>query len=223
MQVTSMLASSSAARTVSAGGKSYVSVATSGGSVETIDTVSISPAARAAFAVSAASAPCSAEAGSDSAVAASLAEIKGKGGVMDRNQEEWDYLFANDTELVRITAKGNQDPGSLTSAELEYEQVARGCIDTMANLSPAENALYDKAAASGDRQAAAGIGQIAFIRTMGHTAGGANGTTYDPVNTEITPENIEKYFSHSIVDPSGKAQARCQALAEYLRSHPAAR
>jgi hypothetical protein len=92
----------------------------------------------------------------------------------------------------------------------------------MASLSPAEKALYDKVVASGNKDAAAGISQIAFIRTTsGHTAGGANGTTYDPMNTEITAANIERYFSHSIVDSTGKAQSQFQALIQYLQNNPA--
>jgi len=180
------------------------------------DTVTISPAARAALAA--------ASVGTDSSgthsVEARLAEIKAKDG-MSRTQEDWDYLFANDKKLAEITAKANQNPASLTAAEIDYEQKARGLVNTMANLSPAEKALYDKAVASGNAQAAAGIGQIAFIRTMGHTAGGADGTTYDPIATKITADNIVKYFSHSIVDPSGKTQAQFQALIEYLQNNPA--
>ena len=101
-------------------------------------------------------------------------------------------------------------------------QKAVGFVNTMANLSPAEKALYDKAVASGNTEAAAGISQIALVRMMGHTAGGANGTTYDPLNTEITAANIEKYFSHSIVDPTGKAQSQFQALIQYLQNNQVA-
>ena len=55
---------------------------------------------------------------------------------------------------------------------------------------------------------------------MGNTAGGANGTTYDPLNTEITAANIEKFFSHSIVDPTGKAQSQFYALIQFLQDNP---
>lgn len=56
---------------------------------------------------------------------------------------------------------------------------------------------------------------------MGHTAGGAAGTTYDPLTTEITSANIEKYFRYSIVDPTGKAQAQFQALIQFLQNDTA--
>ena len=180
----------------------------------TADTVTISQAAREAFAASAANA--SSSAGSNS-VDAKLAQIKSK-DVMSRTAEDMDYMLAHDTKLAAIRDKA---PGTLTAEELDYEQKAGGFVNTMANLSPAEKALYDKAVASGNLQAAAGISQIALIRMMGHTAGGANGTTYDPINTEITAANIEKYFSNSIVDPSGKAQSQFQALIQYLQNNPA--
>lgn len=184
------------------------------------DTVSISKAAREALAASnASSLSSSAAANVDKSVEARLAAIKAKDAV-SRTQEDQDYLFANDKKLAEITAQG-KSPDKLTAEELDYMQKAGGFVNTMANLSPAEKALYDKAVASGNTEAAAGISQIAFIRMMGHTAGGADGSTYDPLNTEITAANIEKYFSHSIVDPSGKAQSQFQALIQYLQVNPA--
>ncbi|MDP2097654.1 MAG: hypothetical protein U1D70_02250 [Methylobacter sp.] len=177
----------------------------------------ISQAARDALAASSASS--SATTDIDKSVEARLAEIKAKGAV-NRSLEDHDFLFANDKRLAEITAQG-KSPDKLTADELDYMQKAAGFINTMANLSPAEKALYDKAVASGNSEAAAGISQIAFIRTMGHTAGGADGSTYDPLNTEITAANIGKYFSHSIVDPSGKAQSQFQALIQYLQDDSA--
>jgi hypothetical protein len=182
------------------------------------DTVTISKAAQAAFAATQDSAS-SANSSAANSVDAKLAEIKSKDAV-SRTASDTEYLWANDKKLAEIAAKG-KSPDQLTSSELDYMQKAGGFVNTMANLSPAEKDLYDKAVASGNKEAAAGISQIAFIRTMGHTAGGAEGTTYDPINTAITAANIEKYFSHSIVDPSGKAQAQFQALIQYLQNNPA--
>jgi hypothetical protein len=174
-------------------------------------TVLISQAAREAMAASKSSPE-------SNAVEARLAEIKAKGAV-NRTEEDRDFLFANDKRLAEITAQG-KSADKLTADELDYIQKT-GFVNTFANLSPAEKVLYDKAVASGNTEAAAGIGQIALIRMMGHTAGGANGTTCDPLNTEITPANIEKYFSHSIVDPSGKAQSNFQALIQFMQSDKA--
>lgn len=185
------------------------------------DTVRISTAAREALAASnASSSSSSAAANGDKSVAARLAEIRARGPV-NRSQEDQDFLFANDKRLAEITAQG-KPPEQLTAEELDYVQKAVGFVNTFANLSSAEKALYDKAVASGNTEAAAGIAQIALIRMGGHTAGGANGTTYDPLGTEITAANIEKYFSHGIVDSTGEAQSRFQALIQFLQDNPAA-
>lgn len=181
------------------------------------DTVSISKAAWEAFAASNAS---STTANVDKSVEVRLAAIKAKDG-LSRTQEEQDYVRANDMRLAEITAQG-KPPEKLTADELDYVQKAAGFVNTFTNLSPAEKALYDKAVASGNTEAAAGISQIALVRMMGHTAGGSNGSTYDPLNTEITAANIEKYFSHSIVDPTGNAQSRFQALIQFLQDNPVA-
>lgn len=180
------------------------------------DTVRISQAAREAFAASTSSLTTN----SDKSVEARLADIRARGPV-NRSQEDQDFLFANDKRLAEITAQG-KPPEKLTAEELDYVQKATGFVNTFANLSSAEKALYDKAVASGNTDAAAGIAQVALIRMGGHLAGGANGTTYDPLNTEISAANIEKYFSHSIVDPSGDAQSKFQALIQFLQNNPVA-
>ncbi|HRI38360.1 MAG TPA: hypothetical protein PLO50_07385 [Nitrospira sp.] len=185
------------------------------------DTVSISHAARGALVASnVSSPPPPSTANAYRSVETRLDAIKAK-DALNRSQEDWDYLFSKDQKLREITAKVNQSPGTLTAEELDYEQKARGFVNTMANLSQAEKALYDKAIDSGNTEAAEGIGQIALIRMLGHTAGGPNGLTYDPLNTEITVANIRKYFSHSIIDPTGKAQSQFQALTQYLQNNPA--
>lgn len=181
------------------------------------DTVSISNAAREALAAANTS---SAATHTNPSVEARLAAIKAK-DALSRTEEDQEYLFANDKRLAEITGQG-KSPDKLTAEELDYMQKAGGLVNTMANLSPAEKALYDKAVASGNSEAAAGIGQIAFVRMMGHTAGGADGGTYDSLNTEISAANIEKYFSRSIVDPSGQAQSQFQALINFLQNNPAA-
>lgn len=182
------------------------------------DTVRISQAAREALASSNASS--SSVTNSDKSVEARLAAIKAKDG-LSRTQEEQDYVRANDKRLAEITAQG-KPPEKLTADELDYMQKAAGFVNTFAYLSPAEKALYDKAVASGNTEAAAGISMIALIRQGGEMAGGANGTTYNSRTTEITAANIEKYFGHSIVDPTGKAQSQFQALIQFLQDNPVA-
>lgn len=153
----------------------------------------------------------------DPAIATRLAEIKASGPV-NRSMEDSEFLMAHDKKLAAILAQGKQDH-QLTADDLDYLQKATGFVNTMANLSPAEKALYDKAVASGHQEAAAGFSQIALIRMMGPMAGGANGHTYDPLKTEITANSIAMHFSHSIIDPSGRAQASFTALMQFLREN----
>ena len=172
---------------------------------ESADPVHISSAARAALAAE-----------GDASVEAKLASIRARGPI-NLSEADQAYLFAHDQRLAEIAAQG-KPPEKLTADELDYMQKATGMVNTMANLSPAEKALYDKAVASGNTAAAAGISQIALVRMMGHTAGGAGGATYDPLNTAITAANVERYFSHSIVDPTGQAKAGFQALIAFLNA-----
>lgn len=191
-------------------GKNWMSTGIpSGAGAETSTSVRISSAGQAASAASQ---------GNSAEVAARLAEIKSKGPV-NRSAEDTEYLWKNDPGLAAYQEKQKANPNySPTAAELDYMQKAVGFVNTMASLSEEEKAMYDKAVASGNKEAAAGIGQIAFIRaTMGHMAGGAPGTTYDAINTAITPENIKHYFSYTIVDPTGKAQSQFQALINFLQ------
>lgn len=223
MNVSSVAASSYAARIASGVGSLYSSAANSSTTTVTrttasADTVSISPAAWATLKAASAGATSSADSPAADSVEARLAEIKGKDAV-SRTAADTEYLWANDKKLAEISAKG-KSPDELTSSELDYMQKAGGFVNTMAYLSPAEKALYDKAVASGNTQAAAGLAQIALTRTGGHMAGGADGTTYDPIDTAITAANVEKYFRHSIIDPSGDADAKFQALIRFLQDNP---
>ncbi len=176
------------------------------------DKVVISQAARAAFAA--------AETNSGAnATERKLAEIKAK-DALSRTPQDMEYLIANDKKFSAILDKENKGIG-LTASEVDYMQKTTGFVNSFALLSPAEKDLYDQAIASGNKEAAAGIGIIALTRTMGHMAGGADGTTYDPINTEITAANVEKFFRHSVKDPSGKMQAQFQALIQFLQTNPA--
>lgn len=177
------------------------------------DTVSISQAARNALAASATEDAQSVE--------ARLAEIKSK-NIITRTAEDMEYLYAHDDKLAAIRDKSNRAAGSLTSSEIDYVQKTVGFVNTMAYLSADEKQMYDDLVSSGNTEAAAGLGQIAFLRaTMGHSAGGANDTSYDSIDTAITAENIANYFMHSFADKTGTATAQLQALKQYLETHPA--
>lgn len=166
------------------------------------DNVSISTVARQAFSAST-TVPNTID--SSNFIEAKLAEIRARGPA-NRSQQDSDYLIKNDKRLAEITAQGKSQH-QLTADELDYVQKSIGFVNTMASLSPAERALYDKAVASGNYEASSGLSLIALTRTGGNMAAGANGTTYNPNNTEITAANIEKYFRYSIVDPSSSFQA----------------
>jgi hypothetical protein len=180
------------------------------------DSVTISQAARDALAASATTADST-----SAAVDAKLKQIVAEGPI-NRSAEDMNYLITNDPKLAAIYAKINQNNGSgnLTAEELDYQQKTIGFVNTMAYLSPDEKATYNKMVASGNKEAAAGMSVIAFERaTLGHTASTGGSATYDPINTAITPENILKYFSQSIGDPTGKTQSQFQALIQYLQNN----
>lgn len=168
--------------------------------------VTISQAAREALTAAQAAEP-------KNEIEARLAKIKAT-SAMERTADDTNFLWENDKRLAEIGAK---DFASRTADEIDYMQKAGGFVNTMQNLSAEEKALYDELVAKGEMEAAGAITAIALIRNMGHTAGGVEGTTYDPINTTITAENILKFFKHSIVDPTGKSNAQFQALIRYLQ------
>ena len=142
-----------------------------------------------------------------------LNEIKSK-PALERTQQDYDYLFANDKKLAQIEAKPLE---SRTAEDLDYEQKARGFVNTMAGLSSGEKALYDEAVSSGNVLAAEGLAQIALLRVGFQQAGGQDGSTYDPSKTEITPETIASFFSQSFVDPSHQPDQQLKALSDFLK------
>ncbi|MCH1926958.1 hypothetical protein L9G74_19255 [Shewanella sp. C32] len=148
-----------------------------------------------------------------------LNSIKEK-DALSRTSSDWEYLFKNDKRLAEITAKGNNNPGSLTAEEVDYEQKARGFVNTIANLNEDEKSLYNLAVSKGNSSAAEGISQIALIRMMGHEATTTNGEHYDPRTTEINEENISKLFINSINDNSGNSKNNFQALLALLKEQP---
>lgn len=187
-------------------GKYFATAMLATAQTDATDTVTISKAAQDALASSNAS----------NEIDAQLAAIKAK-DPMSRTPEDVAFMQANDPKLAANLYKMNHNI-PLTAAEIDYDQKTMGFVNSFALLSDNEKALYDKAVASGNQEAAAGISVIAMIRTLGHTAGGKDGTTYDPINTEITADNVRRYFSYSIVDPTGKAQSQFDALVRFLES-----
>ena len=170
------------------------------------DKVSISSAARALLA-------------SDAGGEARLEQIKSKPAV-ERSAADTEYLLANDKRLAEIRAK---DPQTLTADEVDYQQKAGGFVNTMANLSTAEKALYDEMVAAGNYAAVEGMNLIALARQGmgGQQVTLPDGSSFDPTTTEISPENIRKLFTAMFVDSDGSSAKRLAALAGYLEQRPA--
>jgi hypothetical protein len=173
---------------------------------DTTSTVTISQAAQDALA----------SANASNEIDAQLAAIKAK-DPMSRTPDDVAFMQTNDPKLAANLYKINHNI-PLKAAEIDYDQKTMGFVNSFALLSDSEKALYDKAVASGNQEAAAGISVIAMTRTLGHSAGGKEGATYDPINTEITADNVRRYFSYSIIDPTGKAQSQFDALVRFLES-----
>ena len=73
--------------------------------------------------------------------------IKAKPGV-ERTQADFEYLSANDKRFAelqeKMKASGTSGFDSLTADEVDYMQKAGGFVNTMAELSPKEKALYGR-------------------------------------------------------------------------------
>jgi hypothetical protein len=103
-------------------------------------------------------------------------------------------------------------------------QKAGGFVNTMAELSPKEKALYDELVASGNFEAAHGLALVGMSRVGmgGQQVTLPNGKTFDPAHTEVTAANIQYLFKQMFVDPSGNTDKQFDALASYLDKREAA-
>ena len=154
----------------------------------------------------------------DAAVQRRIDAIKAKPGV-ERTQADFDYLAENDTRFAEIQEKmktsGND---SLTSDEVDYLQKAGGFVNTMAELSPGERALYDELVSQGNSEAANGLMLVGMSRIgmSGQQVKLPNGQSFDPATTEVTAANIRNLFKFMFVDGSGSTDRQFDALASYL-------
>ena len=180
------------------------------------DKVTISDAAKAMLASSQSSAQ-------DREIQNRLDAIKAKPGV-ERTDEDTAYLSKNDKRFAelqeKIKASGLDGFDSLTADEVDYMQKAGGFVNTMAELSPKEKALYDEMVSKGNHEAAHGLMLVALSRNgmKGQQVTLPNGQTFDPANTEVTADNIRNLFRHMFVDPTGSTDRQFEALASYLQN-----
>lgn len=154
---------------------------------------------------------------SDKAIAARLESIKAK-PALQRSTEEVEFVQRNDKRMAEIAAK---DPQTQTAEEVDYMQKASGCVNTMANLSPAEKKLYDEMVASGNTEAVRGMNLIALSRMGSGDVTLPNGRTFSPTQTEITAGNVRQLFSQMFVGADGQDARSFDALAKYLDSRSA--
>lgn len=178
------------------------------------DKVSISDAAKAMMN----SSPSTAQ---DTEIQKRLDAIKAKPNV-ERTQAEFDYLLANDKRyaeiLEKIKAYGMNGTDALSADEMDYLQKASGMVNTMAELSPREKALYDELVTQGNHEAAHGLLLVGMSRIgmNGQQVTLPNGKTFDPTTTEVTAANIRNLFKHLFVDQSGNIDRQFEALASCL-------
>ena len=178
------------------------------------DKVSISDAAKALVAASQSAAQ-------DPGIQARIDTIKAKPGV-ERTEADFEYLSKNDKRFAelqeKMKASGKEGFDSLTADEVDYMQKAGGFVNTMAELSPKEKALYDELVANGNLEAAHGLMFVGMSRIgmSGQQVTLPNGKTFDPGNTEVTADNIRSLFKYMFVDPSGNTDRQFEALASYL-------
>ena len=154
----------------------------------------------------------------DAAVQRRIDAIKATPNV-ERTQADFDYLAENDTRFAEIQEKmkvsGND---SLTSDEVDYLQKAGGFVNTMAELTPGERALYDELVSQGNSEAANGLMLVGMSRIgmSGQQVKLPNGQSFDPATTEVTAANIRNLFKFMFVDGSGSTDRQFDALASYL-------
>ncbi|MBS1190813.1 MAG: hypothetical protein H6R10_2605 [Rhodocyclaceae bacterium] len=143
-----------------------------------------------------------------------LDAIKAKPAV-ERTSEESEFVRKNDKLLAEILAK---DEKNRTADEVDYAQKATGFVNTMAELTPGEKALYDELIAQGNWEAAKGLNLVGMSRIGmgGQQVTLPNGRVFDPTTTEVTADNIRNLFKQMFVDDTGRIGRQFEALASYL-------
>ncbi len=148
-----------------------------------------------------------------------LDAIKAK-PALERTDEDVAFLHKNDKRLAAIAAK---DDKTRTADELDYLQKVGGFVNTMAELTPQEKALYDELVAAGEWEAASAFNLVGMSRIGmgGQQVTLPNGKTFDPTTTEVTAGNLRNLFKLMFVDPSGQTDRQFEALARALERREA--
>ena len=128
-------------------------------------------------------------------------------------QADRDYLQVHDSRYAGILEKPFN---ARTAEDVDYLQKDGGSVNTMAKLSPKEKALYNELVAQGNLEAVRGMNLLALSRTGEGEVTLANGRSFDPNQTEITPENIRNLFSQMFSGDDDSDARSFEALASYL-------
>ncbi len=102
--------------------------------------------------------------------------------------------------------------------ELDKMQKSGGFVNTMAELSASEKALYDELISKGKSDAAPGLLLVGMSRVgmSGQQITLPNGNTFDPTKTEVTAANIRELFKYAFVGNDGHTDRIFDALASAL-------
>lgn len=101
------------------------------------------------------------------------------------------------------------------SDELDKIQKSGGFVNTMAELSSKEKALYDELISNGELEAAHGLLLIGMSRIgmSGQQIELPNGKVFDPINTEVTAKNVRNLFKYAFISNDGHTDHLFDALA----------
>lgn len=121
-------------------------------------------------------------------------------------------------QAAKTSKQTETRPNLLKADELDRMQKAGGFVNTMAELSSSEKALYDELIEKGDFDAARGVAMVGLSRVgmHGQEITLSNGAKFDPTKTEITASNIRNLFKYAFVGEDGYSDRIFDALAAAL-------
>lgn len=123
--------------------------------------------------------------------------------------------IANNSNNTQDMRHGTQKADMAKSEELDQIQKSGGFVNTMAELSSEEKALYDELISNGESEAAQGLLLIAMSRIgmKGQQIRLQNGDVFDPINTEVTAKNVRNLFKYAFIGNDGHTDHIFDALA----------
>lgn len=129
--------------------------------------------------------------------------------------------FGNSTYAYQTTKVSLQKEARFDlpkADELDKMQKSGGFVNTMAELSTREKALYDELISKGESEAAQGLLLVGLSRVgmKGQQISLPNGNTFDPTKTDVTAANIRNLFKYAFVGSDGHTDRIFDALASAL-------